>query len=398
MNGMLVNELLGLYRNGLLEDTIPWWQTRFIDKEDGGFLTYRDQDGSLLNTDKPVWVLGRITWMWSRLYNTVEKRDDWLEVARHGIEFMTKHAFDTDGRMFFLLTKDGQPLRKRRYLFSETFGAIALAEYARATGSDATLERARELYNLILTYDRTPGLLPPKVIPQTRALKGHGMRMIMLATSQIFREADPDNPLYTDTIDRAMTEVFNDFVKPEKKCLLETVLAGGGILDTPEGRTVNPGHAIETSWFLMHEARHRGDSQILEKALQILEWSLEAGWDDEYGGILYYVDCDGKPAEPYEHELKLWWVHTETLYACLLAYHLTKDVKWYRWYARVHEWSFTHFPDKEYGEWFGYLRRDGTVSNRIKGNIWKGPFHLPRTQLYCWKLLEEMKVAEEVQT
>jgi N-acylglucosamine 2-epimerase len=391
MNDALINELCDQYRTGLLDDTIPWWQTRFIDEDNGGYLTYRDRDGTLLSTDKPVWVLGRIIWIWSRLYNTVDQREEWLETARHGVEFMTKHAFDTDGRMFFLVTKDGQPLRKRRYLFSETFGAIALAEYARATGSDATLQRARELYNLILKYDRTPGLLPPKVNPETRAMKGHGIRMILLAISQVFREIDPDNPVYNDTIDQAMADVFNDFMKPDKKCLLETVLADGSILDTPDGRTFLPGHAIETSWFLMHEARHRGDSAILEEALQILEWSLDAGWDEEHGGIVYYVDCDGHPAEPYEHELKLWWVHTETLYACLLAYHLTHDVKWYRWYARVHEWSFNHFPDKEYGEWFGYLRRDGTVSNRVKGNIWKGPFHLPRAQLYCWKLLEEMK-------
>ncbi len=380
--------LRDLYRDGLLKDTVPWWQGCFIDKECGGYLTYRDADGTLLSTDKPIWVLGRIIWMWSRLYNEVEKRPDWLEVARHGVDFMLKHAFDSDGRMFFSVTREGKPLRKRRYLFSETFGVVALAEYARAAGSEEMLERARQLYRLLLKYHRTPGLLPPKVLPQTRVLKGHAMPMILLATSQVIRRADPNQPLYDETISQSMEEVFRDFVKPEKKCLLETVLADGSILDNPEGRTVNPGHAIETSWFMMEEGRHRGDKATIAKACQILEWSLDIGWDPRHGGILYYVDCDGHQAEPYEHELKLWWPHNEALYACLLAWHLTRDAKWAGWYERLHEWSFTHFPDRKNGEWFGYLRRDGTVSSTVKGNMWKGPFHLPRMQLYCWKLLE----------
>jgi N-acylglucosamine 2-epimerase len=390
MSPQRIGELCTLYKEGLLSDTIPWWQSRFLDRECGGFLTYRDADGTLLSTDKPVWVLGRVTWMWSRLYNTVEKREDWLNVARHGVDFMLKHAFDSDGRMFYSLTRDGRPLRKRRYLFSETFGTIALAEFAQATGSQEMLDRARKLYRLILMYYRTPGLLPLKVLPQTRVLKGHAMPMILLATSQVIRQVDPD-PLYDDTIERSYQEVFRDFLKPQKKCLLETVISDGSILDNPEGRTVNPGHAIETSWFIMAEGQHRKDRDLINRAAQILEWSLEIGWDKEYGGILYFVDCDGKQAEPYEHELKLWWPHNEALYACLLALHLTGDSKWATWYERLHEWSFAHFPDRKNGEWFGYLRRDGSVSSTVKGNMWKGPFHLPRMQLYGWKLLEQMK-------
>lgn len=383
-------ELRDLYRDGLLLDTIPWWQSRMIDREDGGYLTYRDADGSLLSTDKPIWVLGRVIWMWSRLYNTVEKRADWLDVARHGVNFMFKHAFDSDGRMFFRVMKDGTPLRKRRYLYSESFGVVALAEYATASGDPTMLQKARDLYRLMLRYHTTPGLLEPKVL--NRKLKGLAMPMILIITSQILREHDPspdERSFYTKVIDEQITQIQRDFLKPEKQCVLETVFDDGRILDTPEGRTINPGHAIEAGWFMLDEARHRGnDRQLIDSACQIIGWSLDAGWDKQYGGILYFVDCDGKPAEPYEHELKLWWPHNEALYGLLLAHHLTKDAKWAQWYERVHEWSFAHFPDKTNGEWFGYLRRDGTVSSPVKGNLWKGPFHLPRMQLYGWKLLQ----------
>ena len=394
MHSQRIAELCSLYRDGLLGDTIPWWQSRFIDEEHGGYLTYRDADGSLLSTDKPVWVLGRVVWLWSRLYNTVEKRQDWLNVAQHGADFMLKHAFDSDGRMFYLLTRDGQPIRKRRYLFTEVFGTIALAELARATGSDEMLERARQLYRLIVECDSTPGRLPPKVMPETRALRGHAMPMVLLVTSQVMREIDPGDSLYDDIAARAIDDIFQYFVKPNKRCLLETVLADGSILDTPEGRTVNPGHAIESCWFMLAEAQHRGDQALIARACEVMEWSLGMGWDREYGGLLYFVDCDGKQPEPYEHDMKLWWPHTEALYGCLLAHHLTGDAKWEEWYERLHSYSFSHFPDHENGEWYGYLHRDGTVSSTVKGNHWKGPFHLPRMQLYGWQLLQEMEGTE----
>lgn len=383
--------LIDFYRRTLLEEIIPWWETRFIDRESGGFFACFDADGSLIGTDKPVWGLARIIWMWSRLYNTCEKREDWLYIAKHGLAFLLKHAFDSDGRMFYSLTREGKPLRKRRYLYSEAFGVIALAEYAKASGSEEIMQKAKGLYRLLLRYHDNPELLPPKIFPQTRRCKALGMPMILIATSQIMQEVDTDG-LYADVIGRFKVEIIEDFLKTEKKCVLETVHHDGEILDTPEGRTVNPGHSIETSWFLLEEARRSGEHQLLELASRMLEWSLEIGWDCEHGGLLYFVDCDGKPPDAYEHELKLWWPHTEAMYACLLAYYLTRDVKWEIWHNRLHAWSFSHFPDKIHGEWFGYLRKDGTVSNRMKGNMWKGPFHLPRFLLYSCNLLAEMKI------
>jgi N-acylglucosamine 2-epimerase len=224
-------------------------------------------------------------------------------------------------------------------------------------------------------------------MPGARPAKSHAMPMILVATSQVMRSVRPA-PLFDDTLNRCIEEVLNHFVHRDEKALLETVGPNGERIDAPEGRLVNPGHAIETAWFLMEEARLRGDKALLREACQILDWSLDLGWDRQYGGILYYVDIEGLPAEPYEHDMKLWWPHNEAIYATLLAHHLTGEAKYLDWHTRLHDWSYAHFPDREHGEWFGYLHRDGTVSSPIKGNMWKGPFHLPRMQLYAWKLLE----------
>lgn len=379
--------LASFYRDTLLDDVVPFWTDHSPDREMGGFCTFLDRDGSLYCDDKPVWLQGRIPWMYSKLYNTVEKRPEWLDLARLGIDFALKHCFDSDGRMYFIVTRDGTPLRKRRYLFSETFIIMALAEYAKATGEDWARAKAAEVFDTLIRYHTTPGLCEPKFVPGTRDAKAHAMPMILLCTAQVIRQVD-DRPIYKQVADQALEEVFGDFLKPEKKALLEMVGPNGEFIDTPEGRTVNPGHAIETAWFIMEEARSRNDQELAMKALPILDYSLEIGWDKDFGGIFYFVDVDDKPCVQYEWDMKLWWPHTEAIYATLLAHHLTGDKKWADWHKKVHDYAFSHFADPECGEWFGYLHRDGTVSHRLKGNGWKGPYHLSRTLLLSWKLLE----------
>jgi len=382
------NELIAVYRDGLLSDTLPFWIPRAIDRQYGGYLTSLDRDGSILQTDKSVWFQGRFAWLLATLYNTVERRPEWLELARHGIDFMNRYAFDTDGRMFFWLTRDGRPLRKRRYLYSEAFAVSALAAYGVAAEDEAAKRQAMELFRLILRYHTTPGLLPPKVDPATRPTKGLAMPMILTATAQQLRSA-VDDPLATEVIDRSIGEMERDFLKPEFRCALETVGPQGEFLDTFEGRMVCPGHAIEAGWFILEEARVRnGDPRLIRLGTTIIDWSLEIGWDAEYGGLWYYRDARGLPCTEYWHDMKFWWPHNEAIIATLLAWQLTRDPKYARWHQLVHDWSYAHFPDPLYGEWYGYLHRDGTVSTPLKGNMWKGPFHLPRMQWYCWQRLE----------
>jgi N-acylglucosamine 2-epimerase len=380
--------LLGIYRDGLLDDTLRFWIPRAIDREHGGYVTAFDHDGTLVHTDKPVWFQGRFAWLLATLHATVEPRSEWLELARHGIEFIERCCFDADGRMFFAVTREGRPLRKRRYLYSEVFATMAMAAYARASGDPHYRTRALELFQRILHYHRTPGLLPPKTNPETRPMKGLSMPMCLIVTAQELRLA-VDDPLCTATIDATIDEIERDFLKPEFRAVLETVGPAGEFIDTFDGRMICPGHAIEVGWFILEEARRRGcDPRLVRLGTTIVDWSFEWGWDREHGGILYYRDARGLPCTEYWHDMKFWWPHNEAIIACLLAWQLTGDPKYARWHAAVHDWAYAHFPDPVHGEWFGYLHRDGSVSTRLKGNMWKGPFHLPRMQWYCWQRLE----------
>ena len=356
-------------------------------------LTALDRDGSVLDSDKSVWFQGRAGWMFATLFNTMGKRPEWLDAARSCIEIIRKYGYAPDGKLYFTVTRDGRPLRMRRYVFSESFAAIANAAFAKATGDARAAQDAVQNFATYLHHSFTPGVMPPKTDPDTRPTLGLGAHMIAIVTAQELRANLGDVVVSGRTcsawIDASIAAIERDFMKPELQAVMECVAPDGSVLDHFDGRILNPGHAIEAAWFIMHEGRWRGDQRLIQMGLTILDWMWARGWDEECGGIFYFRDVRGLPVQEYWHDMKFWWPHNEALIATLLAWKLTGAEKYARWHGLVHDWSFAHFPDREHGEWYGYLHRDGSVSTRLKGNMWKGPFHLPRMLWYCTQLLEE---------
>ena len=389
-------EYAQFYRGTLLGDIIPFWLRHGMDREHGGIITSLDRDGTIIDTDKSVWFQGRAGWMFSTLFNTVEKRPEWLEAARSCIAFSRDHCVSPTGKMYFTVTRTGEPLRMRRYVFSESFAAIAAAAYARAMGEQRAAEDAARHYDTYLHWSFTPGVMPLKA-ESTRPTQGIGAHMINIVTAQELRlnlgEISVRGRTCSEWIDFSIGAIRDHFLKPYLRVLMETVGPAGEIIDHFDGRTLNPGHAIEAAWFILHESRLRGDSELRRMGLQILDWMWARGWDDEFGGLFYFRDLRGLPVQEYWHDMKFWWPHNEVIVATFLAFHITGDRKYAEWHKRVHDWSFRHFPDPEFGEWYGYLHRDGTPSVQLKGNMWKGPFHLPRMLIYCAKLGENAGVA-----
>ena len=381
------------YANQLLNDTVPFWFPRSFDKEYGGFLLMRDKDGTLIDDDKAVWIQGRATWLLSTLYNTIDQKKEWLEGAELGYQFLKKYCFDKDGQMFFHVTRDGKPIRKRRYFFSETFAVIAFAAYAKATGNEAIANEARMLFGKCLQYATQPGMLPLK-FTNTRPAKGIGIPMIMINTAQQLRETVGDERC-DPWINRWIHEIETDFVKDHIQCVMEQVAPDGSVIDHIDGRTLNPGHAIEGAWFILQEAKYRNkDPHLIALGCKMLDYMWERGWDKEHGGILYFRDVYNKPVQEYWQDMKFWWPHNEVIIATLMAYTMTGNQKYAQWHKMVHDYSYTHFHDKEHGEWFGYLHKDGSLAQMAKGNLFKGPFHLPRQEWICYTMLKEYLTIE----
>ena len=122
------------YRADAIGNILPFWLKYGRDREHGGVYTCLDREGRLMDPTKSVWFQGRCAFIYAFAYNNLEKNPEYLDFSRSCLDFIEAHCFDTDGRMFFEVTADGTPLRKRRYVFSECFAAIAMSEYALATG------------------------------------------------------------------------------------------------------------------------------------------------------------------------------------------------------------------------------------------------------------------------
>lgn len=377
------------YRKDLVENIMPFWLKHGLDKVHGGVYTCVDRDGSLMDTTKSVWFQGRFGFIAAFAYNNVEKNPEWLAASKSCIDFIEKYCFDQDGRMYFEVKEDGTPLRKRRYVFSESFAAIAMSEYALASGDRSYAEKALALFKRIQRFIATPGVLEPKYLPALEA-QGHSITMILINTASRIR-AVIDDPALEQQIDASLAALQKYFIHPEFKALLEMVGPNGEFIDTCNGRVINPGHCIETAWFILEEAKYRQwDKKLVDLALTILDWSWEWGWDKEFGGIINFRDCRNLPCQDYSQDMKFWWPQTEAIIATLYAYQATGDEKYLEMHKRISDWTYAHFPDKECGEWYGYLHRDGTVAQPAKGNIFKGPFHIPRMMIKSYMLCNEL--------
>ncbi len=383
------------YRRGLLDSTIPFWCRHGLDRKCGGLLSGLGEDGTLIDSDKAIWLQGRAAWTFAIIYNTIEKNPAWLAAAKQCLDFIRAHGHGPGGKLYFTVTREGRPLRMRRYVYSESFAAIGCAAYAKAASDGFAAEEARQLFATYLHHSFTPGVMPSKTDVSTRPMHGLAQHMIAIFTAQELRaqlgDINVKGLTCTQWIDRSIAAIKQDFYKPELGALLEVVGANGEVLDNFDGRTLNPGHAIECAWFILHEAKWRGgDLRLIRLGLAVLDCMWKRGWDSEHGGLLYFTDLRGLPVQEYWSEMKFWWPHNEAEIATLLAWQLTKDPKYAVWHAMVHEWSHRVFSDSVHGEWFGYAHRDGRISTRLKGNTWKGPFHLPRMQWYCGRIVDEI--------
>ena len=381
------------YKEDLTHNIMPFWLKYGLDKKHGGVDTFGLRDAQMFDTTKSVWFQGRFAFICSFAYNHVEKNPEWLEAAKLTLDFIENHCFDTDGRMYFEVMADGTPLRKRRYVFSESFAAIAMSEYALATGNQEYAKKALDLFRRMRHFLNTPGILEPKYLPTLQA-QGHSITMIMVNVASCIKQVISD-PELDAQIEESIHALKNYFMHPEFKALLEMVGPKGEFIDTTNGRTINPGHCIETSWFLFDVARNMGgNKELIDMALTILDWSWEWGWDKQYGGIINFKDCKNLPPQDYSQDMKFWWPQTEAIIANLYAYKLTKDEKYLKRHKQISEWTYAHFPDNEFGEWYGYLHRDGTVAQPAKGNLFKGPFHIPRMMVKGYTLCKEILAGE----
>lgn len=377
----MLNDIYQRYHRELFESVVPFWTRYSLDREAGGYFTCLNREGAVYDTRKYVWLQGRAIWTFSRLYNEFEQRQEWLEAAAHGVDFLKKHAFDPLGRCYFSLECDGSPAFYQRKPYGAVFVAAGFHEYSRAT-NDAQLKReAAHLAMKVHRWIEDPALLGRPLLPgQPRTSKLADVMVMTMLLLELM--GGDDNPEYPVLLAKQVEAAFSHH-DAEREIFLENVgLNGEKLFDSPEGRLLNPGHSIEMAWFLLLALRWLPNAVMQERVLGILAGSLELGWDKEFGGLYYFMDVEGRPVLQLEATMKLWWPHTEALYAVILAYSLTREDYWLRWLEKLDAFCFRHFVDSRYGEWFGYCDREGNLTNDCKGNHYKGFFHVARALMF----------------
>ena len=377
------------YRDELLDSVMPFWLEHSQDRECGGYYTCLDRDGSVYDTDKFIWLQGREVWMFAMLYNKVERRKEWLDCAVQGGEFLKKYGHDGNYDFYFSLTREGRPLIQPYNIFSNTFACMAFAQLAEATGNAEYADIAKKTFDRILARKDNPKGIWEKSYPGTRPLKGFALPMIICNMALEIENIIDDKSLLDSTIHNCLHEVLDVFYKDEVGMMVENVSSvDNSLVDCFEGRVINPGHNLESLWFLMNLGVRLGDKALIDRCVKIALNVIDFGWDRQYGGIFYFMDRKGYPQQQLEWDQKLWWVHIESAIAMLKGWQLTGSTQCLDWFSKLHDYMWNNFKDKEYPEWFGYLNRRGEMLLPLKGGKWKGCFHVPRGLYQIWQILE----------
>jgi N-acylglucosamine 2-epimerase len=374
------------YRTLLADGIIPFWLRHGVDEEYGGVLSCMSEDGTRISTDKYTWSQARFIWTMAALFNRFEPRPEFLEAARRTIDFLLAYARDEAGWLVYRTTREGIPLEGATSIYSDCFLVYGLSEYCRAVPDSSLMELAVRTFWRITRRVEEPDFQETAPYALLPGRKIHGIPMILTEVANELAETTQDATI-AEAADRYADCVMTNFVRPERKLLLEFLSADYLELPPNEGSYAMPGHAIESMWFNLHCARRRNDSEAIRRAAEVIRWHVEAGWDREFGGLFLAIDAEGGRPFLANSDKKLWWPHTEALYALLLAFRLTGESWCLEWYDRIHEWSFQHFPMAQDGEWFQRLDRRGSPIKDLIALPVKDPFHLPRAVILILDLL-----------
>lgn len=390
---MAFKDKISRYENELTDSVIPFWEKYCVDTEKGGFFTFLDRDGSVYDTDKFMWMQWRIVYMFATLAQTKyagKKKEKWLDVARKGYDFLTKHGKDQNGWYYFALNREGKPIVAPYNVASEFFVIMGSAALHEATGEEKYKVSTISSMKNVLGRRENPKGKWNKRLPADKKRLDHGIFMATANLGTILKTSLGIDD-FDDQVRDAVDTIFNDFWNEEHGVVFENINVDKTFdLDSCTGRHLIPGHGLESMWFILEHSEVYDRPEIVQKTCKIIKSILEFSWDKEHGGIFYFMDVLGKPHVELQWDMKLWWVHNEALIATMYAYRLSKDPAFLEWFEKIDDWTWKHFPDQEHGEWYGYLNRRGKPTHLLKGGKWKTFFHLPRCLVKCVEQFEKM--------
>ena len=381
-----------LYLKELTQEVIPFWEKYSIDRENGGYFTCIDDQHKVFDTDKFVWLQARQVWTFANLFDRLEKKQTWFEIARSGSDFLEKFGHDGNYNWFFSLKRDGQPLMMPYNIFSYTFACMAMGKMHHITGEDKYKTAVDQTFKKITHRAAKPKDRWDKSYPDARPLKNLALPIILCNLYNELGDLVPEEEKEQRT-HACVNEIFDLFWDEERGVILENISPKGSFSDTFDGRLINPGHGLEAMWFIMDLGVQLDRNDWIDRSVEMALSIVEKGWDKEQEGIFYFMDAQGHPPQQLEWDQKLWWVHLEAMICFLKGYELTGSKACWYWFKKIHHYTWSHFRDsKRGGEWYGYLNRSGEVRLSLKGGKWKGCFHVPRALFKLYEISKRLKI------
>ncbi len=419
-------ELESCYTEQLKDMILPFWQKNSYDSQYGGFFTCFSNDGTrLLNTDKYIWSQGRMIWVLSKLSKmdifTDREKETFLYQARRTLDFIIDHCFlGEEMTCAFLVSREGKPIEQEKGIglapstFADCFIALALIAFMDASEDYFGMDILERLFaSIIRRYEEGRFRTSPFYIPP--GTKYHAIPMMLLNVcneygefltlsgkqqrgKEIFKMAGDYCRTILDTFvsdANVLVEMVDSSQKVENRCLFSYV---------------NPGHSMEDCWFMLTCVCRENDPDTVKRIFSVIDSSFHLGWDNQYGGILYYVHRDGGiprgECKNQEEEIaanqirtdwdnKLWWPNTEAMYTTLLAYYLSHDKKYFDMFMQLHQYTLRTFPnpDREVGEWIQLRDRQGNpFGHQVGGRLpVKDPYHISRNLILLIQLTRKLQ-------
>jgi N-acylglucosamine 2-epimerase len=281
--------------------------------------------------------------------------------------------------------------------------SLGLSEVARLRRDRGMLDRAIDLFDTVQRRIAS-GRFRTEPYPVPAGHRTHAIPMIVLGVAQEMTRAAADlgHPRHHDLRAVAIAridDIMTIFVRED--LLVDEVVPDGD--RSPHARLltahVNPGHTIESMWFVIESAHAAGRAPVVERAARVMERALRIGWDEGHGGLLRFVDLrggppSGTPASAYEElildtwDTKIWWPHAEALYGSLLACLATDDPRLLHHHDRVLRYTMSVFPnpDRSVGEWIQVRDRRGAPLSKVVALPVKDPFHIARALMLSVEL------------